>query len=235
MRTYYGFQVDAWGALLMDRASQGGKLEREFEEKLQARGIENLSITKEVVIIDDDKGMLWTGPETVRRLREKGNKNEGREHLVVTKDLGEGDLAKLALRIAPHGKNDLEISWRLFEENPKKDKLSRFSQEAQINIGLGIALAGVCSIPFGFGILLVPAGIAVFGAGKGWWSLGRKKSSASTYHQFDAMALAQTADFVLMRVLADNNVSAADLRVIKKSSTEGIGQLMKTDPMNEMK
>ena len=214
MRTALGFQVDAWGALGMDKASKAKSLEKEFLAKLKNRHVKGLEVTRERLSIDP------------------GN-TEKREHIVLTQALGEGDLARLLIRFAKRGK-DLELSWWLFEQNPATDKVGGVSRGVMIFFGIMFLLAGLVGMPFGVGFCLFPIGGAMIGSALGWWKFWTKKTTASTFHQFDSRALAQTVDYVLMRVLATNGFTAGDLRIVKESNIEGLGKLRKSRVIEDL-
>lgn len=205
MRTAFGFQVDAWGALIMDKGSLAEETESLFKERIRERGIDGLEITKANVRIDP---------------RDK----EEREHLVLTQTLGrKGDLAKLMLRFARRGSNDLEIYWRLFEQNPSQEKRI----VPMFFIGLALTFIGATTLTTsGLGCILAPFGFMMMGASILVWMSWAKNTSAPPELQFESRALAKTVDYVIMRVLAEKGCNAADLRIIEKAQIEGLGQLI---------
>ena len=215
MKTEFGFQVDGWGSLIMDKAPKAALLETQFISKLKERGLEGLEIEKGLVKLDK-------------------HETEERDHLIIKQDLGEGDIAKLIMRFAKRGANDLEISWRLFEDNPSKALGRSWGQGAALFIGGLMIFTGIIGAPLGIGCIFIPIGTMLIGSSLGLWRHWRKNTSASSFHQFDSRALAQTVDYVLMRVLAENGFSAADLRIVKKANIEGLGELALTDPADEM-
>ena len=100
-----GVQVDAWGAFVPSRGKLINQLREGVVEEVKKRGLSNLEIsTGEMAISDSTIGNLI---------------GEKREYTFFQQKLGKTTAnATLALRIAPRGTEDLEISWRLLESNP---------------------------------------------------------------------------------------------------------------------
>jgi hypothetical protein len=210
MKTAYGLQVDAWGALIIGKGALVDELKQLLLAGVQERGLERLRITEEKIALD--------------------SLSEAREHIIFQQDLGQGGLATVALRIARKGKEDLEISWRLFEKNVRTELFWGLSQGALIYLGLIFIGAGIIMIPFGgMGLCGIPFGLFLLGTGLGWWKLGKSKTTASTYQQFDTRSLVQIVDYALMRALASKGVTAQELRVLQRANMSGLGNLAKTD------
>lgn len=221
VRTGYGIQVDAWGALVMDQAEQLSQIEQDTIHNLKMRGIEGLTVTKAPLRLD---GVM-------------------QEHIIANQNLGRGGRAAVALRLSKRGSQDLEISWRAFEKNVRMDWFSGLIQ------GILVVVGGFCIITGLFGALcmapvfpplllaalvfLLP-GIAMVGIAWGWWGASKRKTSAGTTEQFLSRALAATVDRSLMEALANNGVTAQHLKILQRSQTEGLGRLSKTDWIDEI-
>lgn len=203
-------QVDAWGAFLPDRADLASKVKQGVIAEVKRRGIENLTIAEKQV------GLGTTSQAFV---------GEKRLHTVFTKKLGGGAVAEVAFRVAKKGANDLELSWRLFEGNPGKAIAQGTVQWSLIIFGGGLSLVSLLLMFTGIGICTLPIGVAITGAGFGWWGKSKGKTSASMYQQMDSRALIQSIDFSLMKTLESLGVSSDELRTLVAASTEGIGQL----------
>jgi len=210
MKTAYGLQVDAWGALVIGKGDLADELKRLVVTGVQARGLERLRVSEERVALDSS--------------------SEARDHVIFRQDVGQGGLVTVALRIAKKGKEDLEISWRLFEKNIRTEQFWGLSQATLITLGLALIGAGIIMIPFGgMGFCGIPLGLFFLGMGLGWWRLGKSKTTASTYQQFDSRSLVQIVDYALMRALASKGVTAQELRVLQQANMSGLGNLAKTD------
>jgi len=205
-----GVQVDAWGAFVPNRGDMVEELKKGVVKAVKERGIGNIKIT--------DGGLAVGG--TVESLV-----GERREYTFFQQKLGGGTSSTLALRVAPRGVHDLELSWRLLESNPAKSAFLGLSQGATIFVGFVIGAAGVLTIPIGAGLCVLPLGLFIMGMGFGWWGFSRGKTRASTHQQLDSRALVQTVDFCLMSELERLGVSADELRVLRASQTEGVGKL----------
>lgn len=211
MQTKYGLQVDAWGALLMERAPLRDALEAKVIENMKARGLQNFEAFRETVSLDSFGA---------------------REHVIFEQRLGGGGAATAALRIFPNNQKDLEISWRLFEKNTVKGVGQGLGQTTLIVLGIGFILVGIPLSLFGVGLLGVCIGIGLIGMGLGWWGTSRNKTTASAFQQFDSRALAQTLDYALMRALSELGVTTQELRILRQSSAAGMGNLKPTNPLD---
>ncbi len=100
MFTSLGRQVDAWGAFVPGKAGICDELKEKVKEAMQKRGLQNLTI-KEAEMKAGGSAMPI---------------GEFREHILFEQKLGGGGTATAALRIAPKGTEDLELSWRLTEK-----------------------------------------------------------------------------------------------------------------------
>ena len=209
--TEYGMQVDAWGALVMDRANLAEELEKLTIQNLKERELEKVTITKTEVRLG----------------------GTALEHVVVEQDLGGGGRATTLLRIVPRAK-DLDLSWRLFERNLKKMMVWGMSQHSLITAGIGFIIAGLFTAIFGFGLCFVPVGIVLLGVGLGWWTVGRKKTTAGTTEQFASRALANTVHWALMKALASKGIASQHLQVLQPATEPGLGKLMPTDMIDEL-
>ena len=150
---------------------------------------------------------------------------EKREYTFFQQKYGKATAnATLALRIAPRGAEDLEISWRLLESNPAATLFLGLSQTALVAIGISFALFGLLVFPWG-GFIMVGIGIWLLGMGLGWWKGTSGKSRLTTDQMLDARVLAQTIDYCLMAQLEKLGVSANELKILQAAQMEGIGNL----------
>jgi len=209
MFTSLGRQVDAWGAFIPGRAGLCDELKEKVKASMQNRGIKDLSIT--------EAGMK-AGGSTIPV-------GEFREHIIIEQKLSVGGTATVALRVAPRGTEDLELSWRLMEKNWATWLLATLGQTGLIVIGLLWIFISLILIPIGVGVCMLIPGVAMIGVAFGWWGVNKTKSQATTYEQFDSRVLAQTVDYCLMSALDELGVTAAELRVLQKAQMGGIGQL----------
>ena len=211
IKTQYGLQVDAWGALVMDRGSLGKEVEAETIQNVRERRLEGLAISPSPVTL------------------------EGREYVAFEQNLGGGGRVATLLRVTPRAK-DLEISWRLFEKNIATGVLWGMSQGTLLAVGILLIIVGmgVGVLTGGIGCVLTCPGVVMMGAGMGWWLVGRGKSTASTTNQYDSRALANTVHWALMRALANQGISDQHLQVLRKTSEPELGKLMPTDVVGEL-
>jgi hypothetical protein len=205
-----GIQVDAWGALVPDRAELIDDVKKDLVKEVEERGIENLKITT----VD-----LGIGSSAEALIGEK------REHLLFEQKLGGGAVASVAMRIAPRGKNDMEISWRLMENNAAKAIVSSTTQWGLVIFGAAWSLLSLALMPLGIGFCTFIIGPIIMGWGLGWWGVEKGKTRATTYQQLDSRALVQAIDYSLMKTLENHGVSKDELRVLLAAQTEGIGKL----------
>ena len=171
-----GVQVDAWGAFVPGRGKLIEELRQGVVEEVEKRGLTNLEIsTGEMAISDSMLGGLV---------------GEKREYTFFQQKLGKTTAnATLALRIAPRGTEDLEISWRLLESNPAASLFLGLSQTALVYLGGTVALTGVLMLPIGAGGCVLPFGIWMMGIGLGWWKGTSKKSRLTNDQMLDARVL----------------------------------------------
>lgn len=205
-----GLQVDAWGAYVPERANVAEKIREGVAKEVESRGVEDLTISMQ----DLGVGTTW-----------QALTGEKREHIVFEQKLGVGAAAAVALRIAPRGTQDLEISWRLFEGNVAKGVLEGVSQTTLIVFGVLWTLMSIALMPLGVGFCTIIIGPIIMGFGLGWWGSNRGKTKATTYQQLDSRTLAQTVDFCLMKTLEGVGITNEELRVIKAAQMDGIGKL----------
>jgi hypothetical protein len=206
-----GLQVDAWGAFIPNRAALVDQIKASLVQEVQSRGIEDLEVTTQNLGV----GTTW-----------QALTGEKREHIVFEQKLGVGAAAAMAVRVAPRGTQDLEISWRLFEGNVAKGILEGVSQTTLIVVGVLWTLLSIALMPLGVGFCTVIIGPVIMGFGFGWWGAKRGKTKATSYQQLDSRALAQAVDFSLMTCLEKLGVTAEELRVLKAAQMEGIGKLV---------
>ncbi len=206
-----GVQVDAWGAFVPARASLVEQLREGVEKEVEARNLKNLEISS---------GEMGVSTSTIGTLV-----GEKREYIFFNQKLGMSANATLALRIAPRGAEDMELSWRLLESNPGKTLFLGLSQGALVYIGFAVTLAGVILIIAGVGACVVPVGIWMMGMGLGWWGTSQNKSRLTSDQMLDARILAQTVDYCLMTQLDKFGVSSDELRVLQAAQMQGIGNL----------
>jgi hypothetical protein len=205
-----GLQVDAWGAFIPDRANLEQDLKQGVVSEVENRGLQDLTITTQE---------LGVGTATQALVGEK------REHLVFEQKLSGGTIASVALRIAPRGQQDLEISWRLMESNKIMGIFAGMSQGTLITVGIIWTLISIALMPLGVGFCTVIIGPFLIGMGMGWWGKDRGKTRATSYQQLDSRALAQAVDYSLMKTLENLGVSKDELRVLQAAQMNGIGKL----------
>jgi hypothetical protein len=205
-----GMQVDAWGAFVPDRADLVDQVKEEIVKEVEKRGLPNLTISTQ------DLG-IGSSAEAIM--------GEKREHLIFEQKLGGGAVASVALRVAPRGQNDLELSWRLMESNAIKSIAAGTTQTGLVVFGIAWTLLSVALMPLGVGFCTVIIGPIIIGVGMGWWGKDRGKTRATTYQQLDSRALAQAVDFSLMRTLETLGVSKDELRTLLAAQMDGIGRL----------
>ena len=213
VKTKFGLQVDAWGALLMDRAELAEEVEKLTIETIEDRGLEGLTIGRDSINLGGGY----------------------REYVTVEQNLGGGGRATALLRAAARGK-DMDISWRLFERNVGKAVMWGMSQGVLLFLGLLSIIVGLGVIPLtgGAGLCIFIPGVVMVGASFGWWRVGRKKTTAGTVEQFESRALAQIVHWCLMKVLASKGVSSQGLQVLQEASTSGLAKLGPTDLVDEL-
>ena len=203
-------QVDAWAAFVPDRGDLIDQIKEGVVKEVEKRGIPNLTISTQE---------LGVGTTTQALVGEK------REHLVFDQKLGGGTAANVALRVAPRGTQDVELSWRLFESNVAKSIFEGMSQGTIVTIGVLWTLLSMALMPIGVGFCTVIIGPIIIGIGMGWWGKNRGKTKATTYQQLDSRALAQAVDYSLMKTLEELGVSGHELRVLQAAQMDGIGKL----------
>ncbi len=205
-----GVQVDAWGAFVPDRGKLIDKLRSGVVKEVEKRGLKNLEITTgEMAISGSMLGSLV---------------GEKREYTFFQQKLGTTANATVALRIAPRGTEDLELSWRLLESNPAMSLFLGLSQTTLVWLGASFALFGLILFPLG-GFIMLALGLWMLGMGLGWWKGTSNKSRLTSDQMLDARVLAQTVDYCLMKQLEKLGVSASELKVLEAAQMEGIGQL----------
>jgi hypothetical protein len=129
-----GVQVDAWGAFVPEQGKQIEKLRNGVVKAVEERGLSNLEISTGEMAVADNLIDSLVG--------------EKREYTFFQQKLGKSANSTLALRIAPRGNDDLEISWRLLESNPQKTVIMGMSQGTAIVVGIWIALCiGIPLLP----------------------------------------------------------------------------------------
>lgn len=205
-----GLQVDAWGAFVPERADMADKIKEELLKEVEKRGLENLTVSTQELGV----GTTW-----------QALTGEKREHLVFEQGLGRGAAAAFALRVAPRGTNDLEISWRLFEGNLAKSIATGTSQTVLVVFGILWTLISVVLMPIGVGFCTVIIGPIIMGFGLGWWGKNKGKTNVTTYQQLDSRSLAQAVDFSLMTALETLGITKEEVRVLKAAQMDGIGRL----------
>ncbi len=214
MKTQYGMQVDAWGAVVEGRASLASQIEFDVKQKVFLIGPKRMLIRKKKLALDGFFGAR-------------------QEHVLFIQDLGGGGSATVAFRVARYGNASLELSWRLFEKNVVSESGSCLGQAGLTFFGLVFIGAGILTSLFGYGLCLIIAGIAMLGAGLGWWTFGRRKPSTSTYQQFASRQLAQTVSYVISRALARAGISAREVQVLQRTSVGGLGGMVAANPLDE--
>ncbi len=205
-----GTQVDAWGALVPERIDLIEKLKEDVAKEVANRQIPNLTVSTEE---------LGIGTTTQALIGEK------REHIVFEQKLGGGALAAVALRIAPRGEHDMEISWRLFESNLIKGIATGTTQWGLVIFGGIWSLLSIALMPLGVGFCTFIIGPVIMGFGLGWWGKDRGKSNTTLYQKLDSRALAQAIDYSLMRSLEKLGITHDELRILVAAQMEGIGKL----------
>ncbi len=206
-------QVDAWGAYVPGRGNLVDELINGTIDEVKKRNLPKLDI---------QQGELTISKGALDKVFGAG---DAREYLCFIQDLGKSAKATLALRIAPRGSIDLELSWRLFESNATRQALLGLSQAGTIYLGIGLVGAGLLTSIFGYGLCAVPIGIYMIGIGVGWWKNSNQESQLTPEQKFDARALVQTVNYCLMSQLEKLGVSSEEVRTLQASQMEGIGKL----------
>lgn len=206
-----GVQVDAWGAFVPARASLVEQLRDGIKKEVEARNLKNLEISS---------GEMGISTSTIGTLV-----GEKREYIFFKQKLGMSANATLALRIAPRGAEDLELSWRLLESDPGKTLFLGLSQGVLVYLGFALIAAGLILMVVGIGACVAPVGIWMVGMGFGWWGTSQNKSRLTADQMLDARILAQTVDYCLMTQLDKFGVSSDELRVLQAAQMQGIGNL----------
>ena len=200
----YGNQVDAWAALVIDKASMEKAIQDKLIALVKVKELQNLEIRHEGVRFDDS---IFVGGG-MRAL----------EHLVFKQALGDGAIATVAVRVAPQGAHDLGISWRLMERNWLTELLqnlpayilwfvSFISLMAFLSGGnANQALGFLCGVP------------AFFWA---WVLYG----STSTHQRVGTRMLLVAVDHALMQALEELGVEPEEVRVVRAAQSEGVGRL----------
>lgn len=200
------------GVFVPDRADLVGQIKEDVVKEVENRGIENLSISTQE---------LGVGTTTQALVGEK------REHIVFEQKLGGGTKAGVALRIAPQGDHDLELSWRLLEGNPTKTVLEGGTQTGLVIFGVLWTLMSIALIPLGVGFCTVIIGPIIIGFGMGWWGKNRGKTKATTYQQLDSRALAQAVDYSLMKTLEELGLAPDEEDEEQKKESRGLMNTVK--------
>lgn len=217
-----GVQVDAWSAFVPGQGKVIEQLRESVVKAVVARGLPNLEITTgEMAISDSMFGGLIGEKREYTFFQQKFGNSEFLQKYGVSAN------ATLALRIAPRGNEDLEISWRLLESNPATSLFLGLSQTALIWLGGSFALFGLITLAFGLGVFMLPLGVFLMGMGMGWWKGTSNKSRLTTDQMLDSRVLGQTIDYCLMTELDKLGIAAGDLRILQAAQMEGIGSLGK--------
>lgn len=206
MKSQYGLQVDAWGALVMGRASLVAEIEELVISNVEERGVENLTVSKNQVSLDGAR----------------------QEHVVFERDLSKGGRAAVALRVVQQGDEDMVISWRLFEKNVHKERTWGCAYQALIVGGLIVTLSGAIALAVAVGACILPVGMTALGIGLVWWKVSDQLTTASAVEQFESRVLSQTVDWALMRALQSKKVAKQEFRVLQQASQSGLGRLEAT-------
>jgi hypothetical protein len=208
-------QVDAWGALVFGAGAAADTIKQKVIEGVEAAGL-GIEQTEEYLAMNDPLIVLG-GQQQL-------------PYIVFKQSLGSGSVARLALRIAPRGNNDLELAWRLTERNRTTEFLWLGVSSIEWWFGLIFLIVGLIT---GVGIFCFgPLAIYLFGRAAGWWGAKKRKTTLSTYAQVQSRMLAVTVDGVLMRALDHVGVEPHQLREALAANTQGIGRLGATrDPL----
>jgi hypothetical protein len=153
------------------------------------------------------------------------------EHVAIQQKLGAGSVSTVVLHIAGRGR-DLQLSWRLSENNPRKKAFLGCSGVALIYVGLSIAGAGVVLSIVGIGLAMIPFGLAMAVGGFVWTRLPQRQTLANAFDQFDSRALAKTVDWCLAQGLMANSVSSQHVSVLWRNSMPGLGSLQEAEIPN---
>ncbi len=212
VKTGYGMQADAWGAVIFDHAQDCDTIEQSTIANIKARGWDNVTAQKGPLMLE---GVL-------------------QDHVIVEQDLGNGGRATVAVRVAKQGNNDLEVGWRVFEKNVKAAWWSGMSQGMLIFWGGMFCLAGCVTIEIGLGIIPLIIGVPMLLTGLGWWKVDQQKPNTNVVEQVGSRKLAGMVDTALMKAISEAGVSTSEMRVLQRSSTEGMGRLARTDVLDEL-
>ena len=195
--TKYGKQVDAWAALVMDRANLGQVIERDVVKFLQSRGLEGLNIYRDKVSLDG----IWGGSQ---------------ENLIIYQNLGKGMHTTVILYMAEWGANDLEIAWRLFEKNTNMAMIWGMSQATLLVVGLGlVALAVLFSFMqlYVLDFLTCGLGVVFVTIAASWWFMElQNRAAIVSTDENKSHVLGNIVDWALRQALVNNGINLNELR-----------------------
>lgn len=214
-RTNYGPQVDTWEAYIPMKGPLEIDLQDRVIRKMQAKGLDGLNVMRQRLRFYDP---ALTGGGGVAR-----------EHIIFTQDLGNGGKAAFALRIAKRGREDLDISWHLFERNIRTEQNRTVGPFAGAFIVLFVMGLIVLSSPgnlydgsvlydlFVMIVCLSLSLIFMLTALIGKIREIKGESSVSTNQHLDTLVLGETVCHALMLSLQELGVDRYEVRVVQQA------------------
>jgi hypothetical protein len=193
--------VDAWTALVKDRANLAQAIEQDAVQFLESRGLEGLSIYRDQVSLN-------------------GVQEESQENLVIYQDLGKGMHATVILRVAERDTNDLEIAWRLFERferNTQQSGIWGASQATLLVVGFGVvALAVLFNVMRMYILDMITCcfGVTMMAIALSWGLMElRNRAGRLVSDEGKSLDLGNTVDRALRQALVNNGINVSEVSV----------------------
>ena len=202
-----GVQVDAWGALVMNKGglAQSNDVLYGTMDALAKRQLVNLAF---------DVGGLQIGDHVTNR-----------PHVFIYQKLPEtSNEAVVVLRVAERGP-DLEVSWRLNENNPKRANNYRKWGNRFVGWSIVWLIVGIALMIVGVGFIIEAVAIPMLGFGLVLQRIPQRQTLVSLYDQFDSRALAVTVHYCLMQALGALGVDQDDLLLLREYDKQGLAKL----------
>ena len=202
-----GVQVDAWGALVMNKGDLA-------QSNAVLYGTMDALARREVVNLAFDVGGLQIGDHVTNR-----------PHVFIYQKLPEtSSEAVVVLRVADRGP-DLEISWRLNENNPKRANNYKKWGNRFVSWGIVWLVVGLALLIVGIGALIELVAVPMIGFGLLLQRIPQRQTLVSLYDQFDSRALAVTVHYCLMQALGALGVDQDDLLLLREYDKQGLAKL----------
>ena len=204
----FGPILDIWSALVMGRGDLASTLKGETQEAVAQRGLSKLTHVYGNVAKDGSSPQAQFKPAIVFR-----------------QDVGGGAIAHVCLYTEAKGTSDLEIEWWVSVINLAHKRWARNMASVNFMVSALGFLVGGLNASLGNRTL---GGVGMYAASRSgsvgmedWEQAGNPTQENVT----QALALAHTVDYCLMRVLGNHDIDASQLRVTHPSSFLKIGHL----------